>query len=266
MAPTTAVCPPDIMNKIGVPLDRIHPVAIIVSDPSWITMMGTVADKVTPLGNYKNMHSMEMEYQGQAFFVVSYGFGATGLHRVITELGVFGVRCCILVEDSKSLVPGRVAPKELCITYAACRDELSSSMEIDIGYPATAHPDATRALRESAKELSLPVRLTRTYTNDEAYPGRIQRKNEMYEEILQTGFELRDRIISMFLISCSVRRMVAGVITCNETEPTKFDPVTGSPIEEKDFVEARLNAMRIALRAAAKLVVQYDFKEGDDKQ
>lgn len=251
------------MNKIGVPLDRILPVAVLVGDPAWIAMLASVATYSEPLGKYKSISSMEMEYDGQRFFAISYGYGGTNLHRTINELGVFGVRCLILIANTVSLTPGRVDDKEICITYAACRGETATLLEVDYDYPAVSHPDATRALRNSAKELGLPARLTRTYTYPVTYPPKIKRRDELREEVVQTSFELEDREISTFLVTASTRQMVAGVISCNGTEPKNFHPETAKPIEEPDVVEARLATMRVALGAAAKLVVQYDFKEGE---
>ncbi|KAK1933215.1 hypothetical protein X943_002745 [Babesia divergens] len=260
MAKSTT-CPAGIMNKIGVRLDRIHPVAVIVGDPKWLDLLASLATRHEYFSQYKAMRSMELEYDGQTFFGVSFGFGTTSLSRVVNELGIFGVRCILLITNSVSLVPGRVAPTEMCITYASCRGELTSAVEVDMSYPAVAHPDAVRALRRSAKELGMKVRLTRSYTCDNAYGTKIQRAHTLRDEMLQTSFELQDHEASAFLVECGIRKLVAGVITCNETEPCNFDQETGAVIEPQNFAEARLNTMRIALSAAAKLVIDYDFTE-----
>ncbi|GIX60805.1 purine nucleoside phosphorylase [Babesia caballi] len=251
--PKTAVCPPGIMNKIGVPLDRIHPVALVVGDPPWLDKLASMADRKTFFSEYKTLRSMELEFGGQTFLALCFGFGSTNLHRMLVELGIFGVRCVLMIGNSVSLVPGRVPRKALCVTYAACRGEKVSSMEVDISFPAVAHPDAVRALRQAASELGFPVRLTRSLTRDCVYPPKVDRGHTLRDEMVQTGFELEDRDGSTFLVACSRRQMVAGIISCNETEPTTFHPETGAAIEDDDVVEARTQAMRIALRAAAKL-------------
>ncbi|CDR97048.1 Uridine phosphorylase [Babesia bigemina] len=257
----TAVCPAGIMNKIGVPLDRIHPVAIVVGNPPWLDHLAHLATRHEVFSQYKSLRSMELEYNGQTFFALSYGYGATNLHRLLCELGLFGVRCVILVTDSVSLTPGRVPRKAFCVTYAACRGENTSTIEVDISYPAVAHPDAVRALRQSAKKMGIATRLTRSLTRDTVYPPRVDRGNSLRDEVLQTDVDLEDREVSTFLVACSIRGIVAGVISCNETEAHRFDTKTGTVVEDEDVIEARGKAMRIAMGAAAELSVDYAFDD-----
>ncbi|GFE53140.1 purine nucleoside phosphorylase [Babesia ovis] len=259
--PRTAVCPPGIMNKTGLPLDRIHPVAIVVGDYQWLDLLASLATRQECFSRYKSLCSMELEFNGQSILALSYGYGATNLHRLLVELGFFGVRCVILVTNSFSLVPGRVPKKALCVTYASCRGENASTLEVDLSYPAVAHPDAVRALRQSAAELKLPCHLTRSLTNDQTYTPKVGKPNELRDEISKTGFELEDRDVAPFFVFCSARGMVAGAISCNETEPNKLDPKTGTPIEDNDVIEGRKQAMHIAMVAAAKLSVEYAFTD-----
>ncbi|GBE59112.1 purine nucleoside phosphorylase [Babesia ovata] len=257
----TAVCPPGIMNKIGVPLDRIHPVALVVGNPPWLDELASLATRHEFFSQYKSLRSMELEFNGQTFFALSYGYGATNLHRLLCELGLFGVKCAILITNTVSLVPGRVPRKAVCVTYASCRGEQTSTIEVDITYPAVAHPDAVRSLRQSAAKLGIATRLTRSLTRDTVYPPKVDRGHTLHDEVLQTGVDLEDREVSTFLVTCSIRSMVAGVISCNETEPDKFDESTGTVVEEEDVIEARRQTMRIAMDAAARLSVDYAFED-----
>ncbi|EDO08078.1 Phosphorylase family protein [Babesia bovis T2Bo] len=257
----TAVCPPGIMNKIGVPLDRIHPVAIVVGDPKWLEMLASLATRQEFFARYKSLSSMELEFNGQTFFALSFGFGATNLHRLLTELAVFGVKCVILITNTFSLLPGRVPANALCITYAACRGDYASTIEVDLAYPAIAHPDATRALRKAAEELKLDYHLTRTLTNDYAYNSKLGRPNALRDEIRKTDVELEDRDIACFFVFSSYRGMVCGAISCNETEPNTFDPNTAAPIESDEAIEGRKQAMKVALLAASKLCVEHAFTD-----
>ncbi|ORM41892.1 Uridine phosphorylase [Babesia sp. Xinjiang] len=260
--PKTAICPKGIMNKTGLPLDRIHPVAVVVGDTKWLDLLASLATRQHFCSRYKSLCSVELEYAGQTFFALSFGYGATNLHRLLNELGIFGVRCVILITNTVSLHPGRIPRKMVCVTYASCRGENTSNLEVDITYPAVAHPDAIRALREASSEMGVPCRLTRSFTHDATYPPLINRVDTLRQQVMQTGLDLEDREISTFLVFCGTRGLVAGVISCNGTEPSTFDPETGAPIEDDDVIEARKQTMRIALLAASRLCVDYDFTEG----
>ncbi|GBE59113.1 purine nucleoside phosphorylase [Babesia ovata] len=240
-----------ILNRTSIPKDRVHRVAIICGDQKRFDMFKTQVTNYREFGYYSCWKAAEFEYNGEYFLLACHGVGSQPTAVLVRELIELGVKCIIRSGTSGTFMPKKHVIGDICICYGCIRGDSTTRNDIDLAFPAAAHPDVVEALRNASEELNVPTHMGLCYTTDLFYRTGILGEDPKMP-FVKCGVAIEDTDNSAMFTLCNIYGIRCGAI-CTidgcpfEWEIGNYGPHTPQMARGKEFM------IRVTVRAAAEV-------------
>ncbi|GIX60808.1 purine nucleoside phosphorylase, putative [Babesia caballi] len=238
-----------VLNHTCIPKDRVHKVAIICGDKKRFEVFKSQAKNYREFGHYLAWKAVEFEFEGEYLLLACHGVGAQPTSVIVRELIELGVKCIIRSGTSGTFLPRDHIIGHMCICYGAIRGDSTTQNDIDIAFPAVAHPDVVEALRKAADELNYATHLGICYTTDLFYRTGIIGEDPR-NTYIKCGVAIEDTDNSAMFVLCNIYDIKCGAICTIDGCPFEW-PIGNYGPHTDQMARAKDCMVKIALRAAA---------------
>jgi uridine phosphorylase len=216
---------------------------LLPGDPGRVSVISELLEGAREVSHRQSFLIHTGTLEGEKVSVVSTGMGCPAARLVTEELCLLGAHTFIRV-GTAGMMQTSTQPRDLVITWAAVRDEMTTLPYLPLNYPAVADLDVTLSLAKSAKELGESFHVGITQTKDSFYtvhnPERMpvgETFKTHYEGLIKGGVLCNEMEASaIFIISKLYHRRAGGIMFLGSSSQGM-----------KRFLQVAVNAIRILI-------------------
>lgn len=183
--------------------------ALLPGDPKRVEHVARHLDNVEDFGSNREYRSLRGWFRGVEVMVMSTGMGGPSTAIAVEELRQIGVTNLIRI-GSCGAMQNHIRLGDLVIATAAVRDEGTSKMYIDPGYPACADIGLVHHMAQQAKHLGYPSHCGYVRSHDSFYT---EREDEINQYWSAKGILAADMETAPLMVVGSLRGMrIASVL------------------------------------------------------
>ncbi|GFE53139.1 purine nucleoside phosphorylase [Babesia ovis] len=250
----------EILNRTCIPKDRVHRVAIICGDQNRFEMFKNEASNYREFGTYLCWKAAEFEFNGEYILLACHGVGSHPTAVLVRELIHLGVKCIIRSGTSGTYEPHKRTVGDMCICYGTIRGDSTTLKDVDIAFPAVAHPDVVEALRNASETLKIPTHLGLCYSTDLFYRTGIHGRDPR-ETYVKCSVAIEDTDNSALFTLCNLYGIRGGAICTIDGCPLEWSQGNYAP-KSKQMNEGKASMVRVTMHAAAELTRKIKEEEG----
>ncbi|CDJ44020.1 purine nucleoside phosphorylase, putative [Eimeria tenella] len=244
----------EVQPHIQLRRGQVQPVVLTMGDPKRVDEVAALCDSAEPLTFNREFKSANVVKDGQKFTVISHGIGCCSSMICFEELIKLGAKCIIRAGTCGSMKPDQVKRGDICVPFAAARDNDVCDLYIPPRMPAVATPRVFQSLLESGKQLGIPLRQGIALTNGLFYGhGKEHIENltnwSKFTDIIDCEFQ------SLFLVGIG-RGIETGGIATVDGSPLQWDQANYDP-SGNTVAEGKKKMLTVAIHTCTKLTREY---------
>jgi len=227
----------------------IAPYVLCPGDPERARWISTFFDEGREVARSREYATFTGTVQGVPITVISHGIGAPGAAMAFEELINLGAHTLIRV-GTCGYLQDDIQPGDLVIATGAVRDDGLTKELVPPQYPAIAHCDVVRALKEAAEEKGSRHHVGLYRTGDAFYSVDGDKAFNLWKK---AGVKIFEMEASALFVIASLRGVRAGAIVAVDGPAGSVDAISHTIFDRESFKKSIETEIHIAIQAIVKL-------------